>query len=860
MSPASCAEENRLPRPALFLLSLSLFLCPLLFFTDLTRNPYFTQIVLLNVFLLGALAVWAWHGRSGVHAAPADLPFVCWAGVCALSLSSAWISNNPFFRPSIVSEGLKNLVFLLVNCGAAYFMGRLLRLEEKPFDKPVGTVYLLVLWGLLWSLYPDLRATVSANGVLDKLLDPYGVILWASAIIVLFLSARSAVFGDYLLLAFAAGAVSAGYGILQFFGVEWVWPRMLNPYGSRSVSTFGNPNFLSSYLVMLLPAVLVFYLRQEKFLRRVFYGFLFLLFSASLLCSLTRSSWLGAVVGMACLPALPQTRSLLLRSRKAALALLFPVLLLLVLWPSSSVGDYHPTVSQRVSELQVMKSAPFSWDSGAGVYGPWHQRLLIWSASSRMGFEKPLLGRGYGLLELFYPFYQGPYLAAYKAARPLRTHANNGHNELVENFSQTGLIGTGLFLWLLAAVFVPAWKFSSGGSAGDDRRLLTGVLSAGLLGMLADNMLNVSLHFSIPAFIFWWLAGTVSSAATESGFSKSKTYQPGKAVALVLSLLFLLGCVFWYAQWMREMLYFRGFKLTRRNEQAAAIKELEKSAFWGREVNAAYERAIAYLKSGDSARAADAYRDAMKANAGYDELYHNLGVALAKDTASAGEAIAALEAAEWINPLNKTTHIVLSELYLRNEAKYLEKARQHMGRALAVFPDELGFVNKQAYLYARSGNYTQAAEEFRKGLELNPYDPTLYNNYRRALADAKQPSGAFLEYVNGVRSAADLLSVDGKSRRAADAVSALAKDYPDNTHVIILTARLRYTQGRYDEALSILRALQAREPENLNALFALSTVCEALRDKACIRSSMETVLRLDPGNQAAMARLGALGR
>jgi len=127
-------QTRQLPRAALFLLALCQFLCPLLFFTDLTRNPYFTQIALLNVFLTGTLLLWALPGLSGraspISSSAADLPFALWLLVCVLSLVKAWFSNGEFFHPSIFSEGLRNLVFLLVNCGAAYFIGRLLRLDE----------------------------------------------------------------------------------------------------------------------------------------------------------------------------------------------------------------------------------------------------------------------------------------------------------------------------------------------------------------------------------------------------------------------------------------------------------------------------------------------------------------------------------------------------------------------------------------------------------------------------------------------------------------------------------------------------------------------------------------------------------
>jgi hypothetical protein len=49
--------------------------------------------------------------------------------------------------------------------------------------------------------------------------------------------------------------MSAAYGVLQYFGYDPVWGRTINPFAGRPVSTYGNPNFLSSVLVLLLPLV-----------------------------------------------------------------------------------------------------------------------------------------------------------------------------------------------------------------------------------------------------------------------------------------------------------------------------------------------------------------------------------------------------------------------------------------------------------------------------------------------------------------------------------------------------------------------------------------------------------------------------
>ena len=49
-----------------WLLVVCFFVCPLIFFTNLTRNPYITQITLMHGGIAFALALWAWSasGRS----------------------------------------------------------------------------------------------------------------------------------------------------------------------------------------------------------------------------------------------------------------------------------------------------------------------------------------------------------------------------------------------------------------------------------------------------------------------------------------------------------------------------------------------------------------------------------------------------------------------------------------------------------------------------------------------------------------------------------------------------------------------------------------------------------------------------
>src|SRR4029077_17840560 len=88
------------------------------------------------------------------------------------------------------------------------------------------------------------------------------------------------------------------YGICQYFGTEWFWPHNLNPYGSRPVSTFGNPNFMSSFLVMVLPVAIADYCFKITGLARAPLFAVIITTTSALLATLTRSSWAGAFIAV----------------------------------------------------------------------------------------------------------------------------------------------------------------------------------------------------------------------------------------------------------------------------------------------------------------------------------------------------------------------------------------------------------------------------------------------------------------------------------------------------------------------------------------------------------------------------------
>src|SRR2546430_691225 len=82
------------------LLYLLFAVCPLLFFTDLTRNPYFTQIALLNFLVPACWLLWLIHmwrqGELRWVTTPVDKPLLALIAFSFFSWGASALSHRVF--------------------------------------------------------------------------------------------------------------------------------------------------------------------------------------------------------------------------------------------------------------------------------------------------------------------------------------------------------------------------------------------------------------------------------------------------------------------------------------------------------------------------------------------------------------------------------------------------------------------------------------------------------------------------------------------------------------------------------------------------------------------------------------------
>jgi len=754
-------DLDRIIRNIFFLI---LLICPLIFLTDTTRNPYIIQGVVFGIGLSMILAIWLLKSnRKRELAWPRtylDKPLLFFFLVSLLSVAYSF-SLHPEMKLAILSFGGRTILFLFLNCIAILYLTVYLVREERNIK-------------------------------------------------------------SLLYIAFIVGTVTSFYAILQFKGIEPIWPGKIEPFGTRSVSTFGNPNFLASFLILILPVIAVLAFFEKSPARKLFLAGLFGVNFLGLLVTHTRSAWLGLFSASLFLAffLVSYHRSLLLRNRKW-LIFLFGLLFLVMAYPVKvgQQGEKRVMVA-RLAIDKVKSIADFKQMA-------YVQRFLIWKASYSMFKESPLLGHGWGNFEIIYPFHQGRFLKIEKYS-PFRTHANNAHNEILEIVTQTGMVGLGIYLWL----FIVLFKMGIAGyrklSSEYHQMFILGFL-ASIFGMLIDNMLNVSLHFPMPALLFWIAMGFVVGISQRSEMLEHRLQLKRLHVYSlnVFLAMIILGIVIFNLRYFQgEVHYFKGFKYAKNNATLVnAVRECELSyKIYPLNVDNNYELGNAYARLNDKEKAIWAYLRAIEANPGYDEIYSNLGI-MYGETGKIPEAIESLNNSIKINPLSVPTRSYLAQLQVR------------------------------------TGEWEKAAQQYREILDLEPENEKAKANlsYVQAQLEAKGGPGGKVDEIRLLFERGEKYVGNKDWNRAEETYVKIVQLAPGNVKAHLYLGNIYFSKGKIEESIREYKKVTELSPAfNIGAHNNLGLAYLELKKVDLAQEEFQKVLQVDPGNELAKRKLGEI--
>jgi len=287
--------------------------------------------------------------------------------------------------------------------------------------------------------------------------------------------------------------IAIGYGVVQFLDTRFFPPKDMGPgldpfvwrwaFGPRVFSTYGNPNFFGNFLVLILPIIVTQWMKRKSV-------FLLPLIGMNLLClyaTQTKGAFLGFGIS----------------------AFLFSVF----------YGYFFLRERLKISKgaflalASIIPAGAFLVIYLLGNALSYSFRINTWLSTWEMIETHPLTGIGVGSFKVIYPAFRRPEIFHIEGKH--NTETDHAEDEHLEQWMDNGLIGFGLYLWII--FFVTTVGLRALGSLTANLKGarpppvaydLLGYLTA-LLGMLAHNFTDVSMRFVSSGVYLGLLPGAI---------------------------------------------------------------------------------------------------------------------------------------------------------------------------------------------------------------------------------------------------------------------------------------------------------------------------------------------------------------
>lgn len=406
---------------------------------------FYVAIIACALIALGALA---YDYRIGIFAALVFMPFLPTMAVVALVMASF-----AFFVLKLMTDKDYKFVHTPLDAPLAVFALVMLISAITSFARSNSIAIFLVYFAFILSYY------LTVNAVRTKKQ------LYALIMAMLF-----------------AGVLVALYGIYQHTfgfaeGTTWTDTDMFEDIKTRVVSTFGNPNVLGEYLLLLIPVAAGYVFSKPSAMKKSVALVVAALLSLCMVYTYSRGNWIGLM---------------------AAILLFFMFYDGSIVWLGIIAMLFAPLfVPQTI--INRLMSVGDTTDTSTSY------RVYIWMGTFAMLKDYWISGIGLGTeaFNTIYPFYSYAGIVA-----------PHSHNLYLQIITENGIMGIASFLWLIFTYY--KMTISTVIRPYKDKVLKTTSigLAAGLFGYLLQGMFdNVWYNYRI-VFMFYIILALTSCAIT----------------------------------------------------------------------------------------------------------------------------------------------------------------------------------------------------------------------------------------------------------------------------------------------------------------------------------------------------------
>ncbi len=613
-------------------------------------------------------------------------------------------------------------------------MGKV-HLKRTPFDIPIALFFCSQVLSTLFSIHPR----TSWLGYYTRF---HGGLLSYSAYILLYYAAVHIVKKKQILPLLITTLASAGlvslYGILEHFGhsascllitdgAAFDVNCWIQDVQSRVFATFGQPNWLAAYAIMVWPiAAWLSFAFKRTYVFMGFAGTIWTLLTLVIVYTKSRSGFLGLLGGIGLILFFTILRIIwkkytqhAISNSKTATAWQYLVIGLILqttvilftgtpFTPSISTV-LKPQRAPSVTEQAVPQSPVDRLEAGGTDSG--EIRKIVWAGAIQIWKRYPLLGSG---VETFAYSYYRDRPTAHNQVSEWDFLYNKAHNEWLNFLATTGSLGALSFTILVGSFFVVTWKMYVSENHTDREQHLAISLAAGVFGLMISNFFGFStvmvtvLWFLYQAFlVILYLPDQKKNASKSLNKQEKQNNQSAPMTTwLMISLTWFFTCValiLIYRAYLADTIYTNGKSLLTAGQFIPGSTEMYKAI---------------RLTPGEALY--------------YDELAHHMAKT-AVEVANASDATTAARIANTAVTLSETalslnnshlnfyktrTRIFITLAQLQPDL--LEKAKESLLAAIERAPTDAKLVYNLALVELGMGGEQKSMELLENAISLKP--------------------------------------------------------------------------------------------------------------------------------------------
>jgi len=243
-------------------------------------------------------------------------------------------------------------------------------------------------------------------------------------------------FNSFIHLFFIISSIVSIYTIMQYYGFD--------PYLSdlhRLTSTIGQKNWISNYLAMIFPIVFSYFLLEKAKKIKLRYFFLLSILYATFMICQSRGIWISIILTIVFAFFIIikfKFHEIFERNKKWLFLLLITFFVITIIYSTDNpLNKSAITVPQRALSTFDEKDPSIN------------TRLLIWKTTLEMIKDRPIFGSGIGTFKMNYLIYQAEFLQKNPNYIKYIANAKETHNEYLQTGAELGLLGLGVFIFII---------------------------------------------------------------------------------------------------------------------------------------------------------------------------------------------------------------------------------------------------------------------------------------------------------------------------------------------------------------------------------------------------------------------------